>query len=244
MLHCLAAMLILSSRAAPAFSGQQHFRFGTVASPDSLTYNFQKLVLTEAFLRLGWTLDILAFNDNSKLLGQMEAGEIDGDAVRVCTFNDDNAHPGYVKVDVGTLSTRTCAYTASPVRVTDWASLDALDGPIGYAATELINEKKLKAYAPNTARIPYHARREGFAALSAGAVEIFIVSNNLSAVEVLQKPEFIDSGIRRAAALMTIQACPFFNVRYADLVPVVAKTLRQMKREGVMNRILADLMMN
>ena len=57
---------------------------------------------------------------------------------------------------------------------------------------------------------------------------------------LLNSPEFKDSGIAQVGIIASDFSYPFLHKKHAELAPRLAEVLRQLKKEGVYDRLLAQ----
>lgn len=173
----------------------------------------------------------------------MRSGRLDGEALRVTDFTAGGDHPEYVKVDMPTLTIEWNAYALSPFAVTDWKSLGALDAQVGYRRGNHTSRLRLETVLPSERVTAYSTRTELLDALKRGEVDIAVISNQFYVQRQLTLERYRSSRIRRLAVLDKKDVCPYFAQRHADLAPVIAGTLRNMKREGMFDDYLTRLML-
>jgi len=237
-------LLILCCFSIPALAqktSQTHFRFGT-SETTSFIGRYQSRVLTEAFRRNGLTIEFVEVHNRQALIDMVEKGLLDGDARRVTDFTQAGNYPGYVKIDEQTYTLAIAAYSKTPYKAESWADLGRLGVSVGYVQGVKIVEKQLGENVPPDLIKQYPGRLEGMRALSKGDVAVMIIANQYRAWEILKTDEFHDSGIQELAMLEKTGMCPYFSKKHAALAPVIANTIRQMKREGVLQQILMEVM--
>lgn len=226
---------VLASDGAPV-----RFLFGTAIPADSFPCNLQCKALKEAFCRNGWELEIKRYSRNREVVELVDAGKIDGDVLRVNTFTDNGAHPGYVKIDVEMVSGESGAYALSGLPVSGWQSLKMLRSPIGYVLGEEINEVPLKKALPPELLHGFETRLQGFRALVKGTVKVMIAINHYSVLALMRTPEFKGTDIRRVAVMSKGGACAYFARKHAALVPALERTLEAIKLDGTFHRFLME----
>lgn len=220
-----------------------HFRFGSVVEDSTFTGRYQKRVLTEAFRRNGLTLEIIHPEDVSKLAPMVDNGQLDGDTQRVGYFARSGDHPGYVRIDFSTFSLEIKAFGRQAYRAETWADLGRLNARIGYTQGIENVAKSLRKHAPHALIRAYSDRLTGMRALRDGYIDIFVIANQYHARRILHMDEFHRAPIHEVVTLEKIDMYAFFARQHARLAPVIARTLRRMKREGIIDYYLQELLL-
>lgn len=220
-------------------SNQTHFRFGAVEKSTFIA-QFHNKTLVEAFRRNGLTCEIVMVPDLQTLSEMVDEGVLDGDTRRVKNFAKNGEHPGYVRIDESVFSLEIRPYSQSEYPIESWSDLGRPGLTLGYIKGSEFVEHSLEKHAPQTPARRYDSRLEAIRALRDGEVQIVIIANQYLAREILQLEEFQDSGIYELPALAKIDIYSYFYREHEDLAPVIAKTLRQMKKDGTIQKFLME----
>jgi len=238
----LCCLLFLAGGPSPAASAGGSFVFGTCAPLDSFPFTLQRRILTEAFRRNGWSLDIRYYEDRTLLTRLVETGALDGDALRSMAFARDPAHRGYVMIDAPTVSGECGAYAVRSLKVTDWASLAGLNPPVGYVVGETVVANPLGEHVPAERLRGYPAWVDGLRALMRGEIAVFAMVNDYYVRQQLRTPEFRDSGIHRLTVLARSEVRAYLSPARAAMAPALERTIRAMAQDGTIERFLLECM--
>lgn len=244
MRKLIFSILILCCLSIPTQAkqtSQKHFRFGAVEE-SSFIAEFHNKILVEAFRRNGLTCEIVIVPDLQTLSKMVDAGELDGDTRRVKNFAKNGDHPGYVRINESVLSLEIRPYSLSEYSIESWGDLEPLELTVGCIKGSELVEHSLERHAPDTPVWRFDSRLEAMQALRDGGVQMVIVANQYLAREILQLKEFKNSEIHELPTLRKIDIYSYFFRKHAALAPVIAKTLRQMKKDGTIQKFLLEVM--
>lgn len=223
-----------------AMAEQTHFVFGSAQTEGTFTYKFQSSVLKEAFKRMGYTIEIKVFTEKDKLIPLVQNGELDGDGSRVKEFGD--THPGYVRVDTPTFSLEQNVYATKGYPIDGWDSIYALNLNTGYIVGEFVTETKLLGTMDAAKLHGFTTRIEGFDALASGKIDLFVMTNQYTAAELMTFARFQKAGIRPIFTLRRGDAYVYFAEKHRALAPKLARILHEMQREALFERFIRDAM--
>lgn len=241
LIFSILTLCCLSLPASAQQAGQTHFRFGT-SETTSFIGQYQNKVLTEAFRRNGMTIEFVAVPNHQALIDMVNDGTLDGDARRVKDFRQTGYFPGYVRINEQTYTLAITAYSITPYKVEAWTDLGRQGVPVGYVQGVKIVEVQLGKNVPPDLIKQYPSRIAGLRALRKGEVAIMVIANQYHTREILENEEFQGENIRELSVLEKTGIYPYFSKKHAALANVIAGTIRQMKQEGELQKILMEVM--
>ncbi|CCH49074.1 substrate-binding periplasmic protein [Pseudodesulfovibrio piezophilus] len=221
---------------------QVDFSFGTASPPDTFTHKYQKVLLTEAFKRNGLQLHVIYIPNLKEMTSQVNQMILDGDVHRVGSLTGRDGYPGYVRINFSTHTLEWGAYACSPLPVKGWKSLSTLGMTVGYRKGNFISKKNLTGTVPPRFLHEFQTQLDGFKALAAGEIAVFVMANQYTAQEFLCSKQFSDSGIRLLCVLSKKNMYAYFSKKHAALAPRIAKTLKNMKQQGFFEKTLLKIM--
>lgn len=199
--------------------------FGMETHPVQVSYTTRE-ILRAAYQKLGIDLEFRELPRRRALM-MAEAGELDGESVRVKGF--EAAHPTLmpVPVPIGVASARLYSKQAD-LRIRSWADLSSLRVaiPMGVVAVE----HKLKDHTRIT---PVVNTLEALRLVAGDAVDVVIVTEIEGAM-----PLNLGPGVARLPdGLDPVPVYHYLHQRHADLVPKVETIMRAMEKSGEIARI-------
>jgi hypothetical protein len=193
----------------------------------------------EAFRRMGLRVAFVELPGERALI-QSNAGELDGEALRIADFDAENQYSNLIRVPEPLMEIPVVAYTAhSPPLVYRWESLREgsffIAGPaqIKWIQTRLAQWVDAKRIIP--AHDPVHAVRL-LLSKRAGVV----VSIPALMAETLSLPKFRDRGVRPAGVLETVTTYASLHKRHGRLSLRLARTIREMKADGTLAKMKTE----
>ncbi len=221
--------------APPAWAGAppDFVLAGTDDTKQSFYGAWLTLIYAEAFQRLGYHFVFAGYP--AKRAGAMaDQGQVDGEIQRVADYGV--RHPNLLRVDESHFSMRYAAYAARPMApLAGWRSLTGTAYKIEYRSGVTLCEQALTgrvapARLSAVASVPLGLRK-----LMRGRTDLFIDADRI-VESYLAKDEFKDSGLRKVGDMDDVAFHAFLHKRHASLAPALAKVLRDMKGEGLIER--------
>jgi polar amino acid transport system substrate-binding protein len=227
---------LLGGVPAAAEAAPPVFVIGTDQEEATFTGMWQRRIYAEAFRRLGLPAEF-PYYPTKRLSALVESGELDGEMLRLHSYGV--AHPEQVRVGEAVVEVRLALYTASPD-----LSLARLEDLAGtgwqghYRRGVLFCENTLKAVVPAQRLAEVTTTAQGLKSLLAGHTA-FLCDIDLAVANVLYSPEF--QGHKRVRELLAMgppePLYPYLHKKNTELAPRLAAVLRQMKAEGLVERL-------
>lgn len=228
LLPFLSGGLAHAAPAAPAAP----LVIGVDVDPNTFANRWATLVFTEAFRRLGVSIQINNYPLARRTL-LVEHGDIDIDSGRVRAYGD--AHPQLVRVEEPFVEYSFGLFAANPalqlprleaLRTTDWL--------VEYRRGILMCEKTLKPLLPSDRLSDISSEEQGLNKLLADRTDLYCDLDYV-VQEVLNAAEFKGAKrIRKALGLGSIPIYMYLQARHAELAPRLAVIFKKMKVEGLM----------
>jgi polar amino acid transport system substrate-binding protein len=192
-----------------------------------------QLIYDEAFRRLGYRLVYRAYP--AKRSGAMsDQGSVAGEINRVADYGEQ--HPNLVRVDEAHFSMRFVAYSVGPKPVLNgWASLKGTSYRVEYRSGVAAAMKALPNYIAESRLSNVGSTPSGLRKLLRDRTDIFIDLERV--VEgFLDDEEFKDAKITGVGTMEESKFHAFLHKNHAQLAPALARTLRSMKTEGLVEQ--------
>ena len=191
------------------------------------------LIYTEAFKRLNYTMTYRYF-PAKRASFMADHAEIAGELSRIYTYLDH--HPNLVRVEESPLSGYFIAITSDPkIKLNGWDSLANTAYRVEYTNGIKRCEKKLSGLIPDrnlsSASNPILALRK----LLGKRTDIF-VDFDLSIIELLKSPEFVDAELYTAGIMQEVPIHAYLHKKYSFLAPKLSDVLMNMKKEGLIEK--------
>ncbi|MRW82865.1 hypothetical protein GJ698_02010 [Pseudoduganella sp. FT26W] len=229
--------ITLSALAGPrAWGGEaRHLVMASVVTDnDGFAARWLALIYTDAFRQLGVALEIRSF-PAARASAEAAAGNVDGELAR--SYDYAAVQPDLVRVAEPTLLAETVAYARrADVRLAPgWSSLRDTSFRIEYRLGYPVIARKLTTVVPADRLTDVRNAETGLRKLVLGRSDVY-VDNAYTVESLLQRPEFRDAGIRRAAVMERGGIHAFLNKRYADLASRLSVVLKKMRDSGQIER--------
>lgn len=234
----LAAFLLVPAAGARA-ADPAPFAMGTDLSENSFTGKWMRLVYAEAFRRLGIPLDIGIY-PLKRLSSMLDAGELDGELLRVHAYAAD--HPNLLRVEEPVLEVVIVLYATNPeLQLNRLEELPAKDWYADYRRGVGVCERLLENAFPRDRIYDVTTTEQGLRKLLAGRADIYC-DLDLAVLAELYSNTF--QGVTNVRKLYSvgnpIPLHPYLHRKNAGLAPRLAATLKQMKVEGLIQRYRAE----
>lgn len=203
-------------------------------------YAFLSALYTEVFDRMGITFayEILPLRRCSV---DANAGLYDGEPLRVASYAD--SYPDMIVVSERVFVNHIAVYALNDEPVTDWKSLVEGGYSVDYVSGSVQIEKSLLASVGEDRMTAVQSPENGLTKLLLGRSDLFIDLES-RVEDALASSKFSGSGIRQLCIIDTNEGFPVVHKRNAALVPKIAETLRQLKRDGTYNSLMRNLLPN
>jgi polar amino acid transport system substrate-binding protein len=192
-----------------------------------------QLIYDEAFRRLGYRLVYRAYP--AKRAGAMsDQGSVAGEINRIADYGEQ--HPNLVRVEEAHFSMRFVAYGVGPKpALTGWASLKATTYRVEYRSGVAAAVKALPNFVPESRLSNVGSTQIGLRKLVRDRTDIFIDLERVIE-RLLKDEEFNDARIASVGTMEESKFHAFLHRNHAKLAPALARTLRSMKNEGLIEQ--------
>lgn len=230
-------LLVLALLCSPRLAGAAEtftMAFGGDPAQQPL-FRFYELLYSEAFKRLGFTFTYKVYPSKRSSV-MANDGEVDGEPQRAGNYAD--TYPNMIRVDEPSFTNRVVAFATDPsIRLNSWDSLRDTPYRVDYRIGSLISEQELPRRVDPKLLTAVPTVEQILKKLKFQRTDIY-VDMEWAVLPVLQSAEFKEAGIVRVGILSTNLSYPFVHKKHAALAPRLAVVLRQMKQEGVYDRLL------
>jgi polar amino acid transport system substrate-binding protein len=166
------------------------------------------------------------------------SGKADGDTHRIFQFNKNN--PNLIRISEPVQSVRQSVFTKKPnFQVNGWESL----GPykVIYVAGIKSAEKGVRIAVSEENRIPVDTIETAFKMLARDRGELLITSPE-TGFATMKCLSLENSGIRiLEPPVEVLYLYSYLHKKHAALVDKIARSLKEMKRDGTYQRIIEDI---
>ncbi|WP_419779762.1 hypothetical protein [Maridesulfovibrio sp.] len=194
-------------------------------------------IYTEAFRRLGINVGFKSFplKRLSRIIDRSE--NLDGDISRVYSYSD--AHPNLVRVEEPHSISAIVAYSKDPnLKLDGWDSLVGSQLRIDYRHGSKRTLEMLRARAPWEKMHSVHDIKAGLQRLVLGWSEVYICS---SAAPYITDGLFEGRNIYTAGVMQETSFHAFLLKKHKELAVRLARVLKQMKKEGLINKYRSNV---
>ena len=201
---------------------------------------WQRRAYEEAFKRLGVSIEVITMPAQRGTV-MVDSGAVDGQFLRVFAYAD--AHPEQVRVEEPIYDVLLGLWVSKPsLNLSRVADLAATTWSGIYRRGVELCERSLSRVVPAERLSSISTEDVGLRMLLAGRVD-FYCELDASVQNTLFRPEFKDvTSIRQLLTLGSpIPLYPYLNRKNAELATRLAVVLRQMKAEGMLERIRAQV---
>lgn len=234
----ITLLLCVLGLSAPAPSAAEtRIVLGTEKPQESPAVVYLNLVYTEAFRRLG-----IGFRSES-LPGKRSSlwsdeGRLDGELSRIDSY--DSAHPNMVRVEEPHWHSRFIAIaTNQAIQLQGWKSLQNTDYRVVYMMGVKGAEEHLPAVVAPENLSESSDVRSALHMLIYNRADIYVEAE-MNAVGYLYSDEFKNSGFRNVGVLDEFSGHDFLHKRHSAIAGKLATVLRQMKKEGLLEKFKKD----
>ena len=208
------------------------FLVGSESTKNSFHGRFAELVYTEVFKRMGYNLVYEGYPaKRSSLLS--DSGKVDGEIHRVYSYGD--KHPNLIRIEEPHNSINFSAYGMDPgIKIDKWESLKGVDFRVGYRRGVKKCESKLPSLVPREQLMAASTVSQGLNQLSYNRTKIFVgIKRNIE--EVLNADDRFKN-IRQLGFFEETTVHLFLHKKRKSLMPEVISVLRQLKKEGLLEK--------
>ncbi len=235
---CLLLFVSPPAASDPNAPTRKRIVFSTSFPEDMAQFDFYNKMYTEAFRRLDYDFKLVALPVMRSLV-DADSGVTDGEIARIAAFKDNGAYPNLITVPepIDTVKAEIYAPASNTESSFDsWESLAALrdsDVVIGHSRGFRAAELALRRYL-NPKNIHTTASGEQSCRMLAGGRLDFIIEPDGVIDHLVAKGKCNGDAIRSIGVLGILPIFPVLNKRHADLAPKLARVIREMKDEGLL----------
>lgn len=230
---------LISGTSFPAYGGASaSFIIGIDADETTLTGKWYRRIYGEAFSRMKIPLTVVTA-PTARLSVLADQGEVQGQCSRVFGYAD--AHPNQLRVEEPVHDVRLVLYAfgpaARPDRLLRLEDMATGKWRVEFRRGVAICEQKLKPLLPADMLSDVTGIEQGLKKLRAGRTDLYC-DFDLAVRSGLATPEFKGVGGYREALYLGVglPLYPYVHKSRGELVPLLARTLREMKAEGLIER--------
>lgn len=211
---------------------------GTREPEGSPAMRWLQTVYDEAFRRVGRAV-VLRTYPGARLTLLVDRGELDGDVARVGNYG--SQHPQQLRVDEPVIRGRLALYAASAnVQVPDLAALETAPYNLVHVRGAVACDRVLAQGGGHLRRTEVESDEQALTMLLAGRVDLYCTTD-AEMMALLSQPRYREWPVPRR--LLVVGTTPYYlylHRRHAALVPALAAALKQMRAEGVFERVSAQ----
>lgn len=230
----IVAIVLSAVVGADISNASQTIVFNTSNAPpnatDSATGTCDR-ILTEAFKRLGMTLKVIQL-PSERALQNANQGIDDGNFVRVEGM--EKMYPNLIRVPEAITTLEFSAFTRdNSIKITGWESLAPYR--VAIVTGWKIVENNVTGVKSVTKVRDEHVL---FPLLLSGKVDVVVYDRRQGEFALKQLGA---KGVRIVQPPLVVRPMyPYLNKRHADLVPKLDQTLKAMKKDGTVKRIVTE----
>lgn len=236
------AALLLSALLPPApcaAGSAEPFVMGTTRPESDPTGRWMRKVYAELFRRIDVPLRVLQ-EPTARLPLMLEAGQIDGEMARGAGYAQE--HPSLVRVEEPSFETSFVLYASRDLHLREPPDLTAGDLRAVFPRGVMECEQGLRAWLPPARVTDVPATEQALSMVALGRADVACALDML-ALPLLKSPALRLGGLHPVLSLgKPVPLYAFVHPRRADLAPAMAAALRQMRAEGVLERLHAELL--
>lgn len=230
----LLLSLLMATQAVSSEIKQKIFLVGSIETKQSFHGRWLELIYTEVFKRLGYSLKYEGYP--AKRASRIsDMGDADGEIHRVYDYG--NKHSNVIRVEESHFSIYFSAYGVDPkIQLNGWESLRETNYNVGYRHGVKKTESKLPELVPKNQLRMAIKIEQGLRQVLAGRSEIFIDVQHVIEDSLKTDNKFKHSNLHRLGIMEETTAHAFLYKTHKSLAPKVSSVLKQMKKEGVIDK--------
>lgn len=221
---------------------REGIQFVSLVKENSFTHKLQKLVLTEAFKRNGLNYSV-NYVPPRRALYMVNEGLVDGDAQRNINFTQNGENPNHIQIAESTYSIQWTAYTTNAnINIKRWEDLKGKNYTVAYRSGNRLSEQNLVGEIDKDRLLPMKSRRQLLNMLATKRVDVAIIANQFNVQEILSENPERYAEVKTLGVLTESEVCAYLHVKLKHLAPQIAKTIRDMKSEGLLSQYKTNLL--
>lgn len=213
--------------------------FGKEPSENAQYMFFLKLY-TEAFSRLNFEFDYVVY-PSLRATQMAISGEVDGEPQRIYSYGEKN--PSLVRVDEASFINRTLAFAVDDrIEIDGLKSLEGIRLKVDYLRGSVWSKENLEKIVPLENLSEVNDNYQGFLKLLTNRTDIFIALESSALKELRSREELKKSNIIIVGKVGENYSYPYIHNKYRYLAPQLAEVLKELKEEGVYEKLLLESM--
>lgn len=221
-----------------AFQGQNDARQKIVLvssqdTRDSFYGRWLSLIYTEAFRRLGYDFQYDSY-PGARAPIMAENGDADGEIHRAADYSAITKN--LIRVEEPSFSASYGAYAVRPgINLNGWGSLKHTDYKVEYRRGAKLPEAALTEIVKPENLTVITTTEQGLKKLISGRTDIYVdtVYVVIETQRRLKSTDFAASKVYQAGIMVKVNSYVYMHKKHSALVPKIAKVLREMKQEGL-----------
>lgn len=236
-IQSLIYFFITSVLSANAYSVEKMI-FSSGAGHDSDQPKFIAPILTEAFARHGYSLQVKFFPSKRALL-MANSGKVDGELNRVKNLHlvTHGQYTNLIRIDEPILTVNTAVFSKRSSTIETFTELANLK--IAYKAGRQNTKKQLSSILPKDLIVAVSSDSQAFRLLKAGRVDAVMTELGLGQRIISGKAGF--EGIKVLWKSEEIDIYSYIHSKHEKLGLKIAQTLKEMKQDGSFETITAAI---
>lgn len=214
--------------------------FSSVHTPDTPLYQWMDLVYNDLFSRMGYSFELWSM-PSMRANYEAEAGHITGQVRRVKKFQEKVQNQIRVPEPLYTLKVVALARRSHPIQyegIKDWQDLSKFNPNVEYIQGYQTAKNYLNSlFKPDKISTAVTAE-SGFNKLKSAYTDVLIMTY-LEALPYLNSGEF-KNYIAPAGILAEMDVHPYVHKNFSHLIPQMAETIQEMKKEGLIEQYWSD----
>ena len=200
---------------------------------DSTDGKFLKRVYHEAFKRAGKTF-IYKYYPIKRSDSMLLSGRVDGDLARISDFSEEQ--PDLIKVEESVLTINISAFATDPkIRLKSYSDLYEKNYIVEYVFGSTWIDEDLSPYMKNGTLTHVYHWSNGLKNLAAGRTDIFICIER-TGLGGLRNSKINEIPVYIAGVMAEKSIHAFFQKKHKNLAMEISNALREMKKEGLIEK--------
>ena len=206
--------------------------------PQSLSsFHEMFLIYSEAFKRLGYNFKLINLPGERSLV-DANSGVVDGEAARIASLKSDK-YSNLIQVSEPIFVIREGVYsTDTSIRINGWESLRGKGFKVGLFKGTKSVEKKLPLYVEKENIVTLTGFEQCLKMLQARRIDLFILTTLMEESAPMKSDAYKD--VKRVGVVEEKTVYPWFHKRHKELVSPLAYTLKAMKAEGTLQKLIEE----
>lgn len=227
-------LLAVNNSCAGNGSEKQALLFSIHQPENTKLYRWMNLVYKDLFSRLNMSIS-LVYLPPKRATAYAKFGKIDGQVGRMASYAEEVENQ--IKVNETIYSLDMVAYIRRPSHLKhfeSWKSLANKGLKVDYLRGIAIAVKNLTPLLPPTDLKAVDTLPQGFRRIVEGRTDVFVASNH-SADPLLSSLEY-KKNVSQGGVLESVGFYPHLHVRHRKLAPLIASVIKEMKKEGLIDK--------